>query len=148
MTTASSSQSVIEASFDIANTHRGGEHLESTVMLKGGLQKNIEDDYFHALKDILFDIDNAKGAQCQLVDAQLMWNSGLSFSQWHADKRPRASAAWSQLQHGRKLWFVASGQPNLLDLLRSMSAISSYGQSRSNVVFIEMSCVASRGLEK
>ena len=56
---------------------------------------------------------------CQLVDAQLMWNSGLSFSQWHADLRPRDMASMCQLRRGRKLWFVASGQRNLVDLLRS-----------------------------
>ena len=122
VTTAASSQSMIEASFDFANTHHASEHLESTestVFLKGGYPKNHEADYFQALQDISFDVDAAKRTQCQLVDAQLMWNSGLSFSQWHADLRPRARASWSQLQHGRKLWFVASGQRNLVDLLRS-----------------------------
>ena len=80
VTTAASSQSMIEASFDFANTHHGGEHLESTVFLKGGNPKNDEADYFQALQDISFDIDAAKRSQSQLVDAQLMWNTGLSFS--------------------------------------------------------------------
>ena len=119
VTTAASSQSMIEASFDFANTHHGAEHLESTVFLKGEYPRNDKADYFQALQDISFDIDAAKRSQCQLVDAQLMWNSGLSFSQWHADLRPRSRASWSQLQHGRKLWFVANGQRNLVDLLRS-----------------------------
>ena len=71
------------------------------------------------MQDISFGYDAAKRTRCQLVDAQLIWNNGLSFSQWHADLRPRARASWSQLQHGRKLWFVANGQRNLVDLLRS-----------------------------
>ena len=82
---------MIEASFDFANTHHGAEHLESTVFLKGECPKNDEADCFQALQDISFDIDAAKRSHCQLVDAQLMWNSGLSFSQWHADLRPQAN---------------------------------------------------------
>ena len=35
VTTAASSQTMIEASFDFANTHHGCEHLEGTVFLKG-----------------------------------------------------------------------------------------------------------------
>ena len=119
VTTAASSQSKIEASFDFANTHHGAEHLESTVFLKGGCPRNNEDAYFQALQDFSFDIDAAKRTQCLLVDTQLMRNDGLSFSQRHADLRPRARTAWSQLQHGRKLWFVTSGQRNLVELLRS-----------------------------
>ena len=118
VTTTSTNQSTIEAFFEFANTHHGGEHLESTVFLKAGYPRNSEDAYFEALQDIAFDIDAARKNQCQLIDAQLMWNSGWSFSQWHADLRPRTRAAWSQLQHGRKLWFVASGQRNLQNLLR------------------------------
>ena len=93
VTTAASSQSIIEGSFDFGNTHNGGKHLETAVLLKGGFPKNNEDDYFQALPDISFDIDAAKRSQWQLVDAQLMWNSGLFSSQWHADLRPRARAA-------------------------------------------------------
>ena len=35
VTTAASSQSMIETSFDFANIHHGGEHLGSSVFLKG-----------------------------------------------------------------------------------------------------------------
>ena len=40
VTAGASSQSMIEAAFDFANTHHGGEHLESTVFLKRGYPKN------------------------------------------------------------------------------------------------------------
>ena len=50
---------------------------------------------------------------CHVGDAQLLWNDSCAFSQWHADLKDRTVAVWSQLQRGRKLWFVALGRRSL-----------------------------------
>ena len=79
------------------------------MYLKAGYPRTPFEKFYELLQDVLFDIESDNISLCH-VDAQLPWNDSCAFSQWQADLKDRTVAVWSQLQRGRKLWFVASGR--------------------------------------
>ena len=108
-----STQSSILKDFEFRVRHNGGEHLESAVYLKAGYPRTPVERFYQLLQDVLFDIEPGNKSLCHVGDAQLLWNDSCAFSQWHADLKDRTVAVWSQLQRGRKLWFVAPGRRSL-----------------------------------